>query len=394
VWGCFFFNRHGTKTRSAPPPGGPPPPPEGTPASRSRAPQLRLHGERRTLHGMRDARRVMVVHGRNREARTAIFLFLRALGLAPIEWEQAVAATGTGSPHNLSAVRAAMDTAQAVLVLLTAEERAGLLSQLADDDDENEIQLRGQPRQNVVLEAGMAMGIDQERTILVELGPIRQASDFAGLNTVRLTNDPTTRAGLRSRLITAGCAVDETSADYLGVGGGGDFEGCVVEPELVEVDPARPSPQGLAELSGGATGVSRDPDHMELFWIGDDHEVHLRWWLRAHGWSNHHSWDEPKATSLAALSSARGEQMLFGISPHGRVWYRTWEPHKDGWPRAGATQWLEGTVSGPLAAASRGPGKIELLAFDAGGTPCHCYLEAGGVWSPWTTVWWHRSRAD
>jgi len=72
----------------------------------------------------------MVVYGRNVAARRATFAFLRSLGLEPIEWEQAVAATGKGTPHNLEAVRAAMSTAQAVVVVLTAEDQAGLLPQL------------------------------------------------------------------------------------------------------------------------------------------------------------------------------------------------------------------------------------------------------------------------
>ena len=74
-----------------------------------------------------------------------MFTFLRALGLRPIEWEKAVAETGLASPHNLEAVRAAMDIGQAVVVLLTAEDRAGLLPALGEDDDD--AQLRGQPRQ-------------------------------------------------------------------------------------------------------------------------------------------------------------------------------------------------------------------------------------------------------
>ena len=44
-------------------------------------------------------RKVFVVHGRNESARVAMFAFLRSLGLQPIEWSQAVAATGEASPY-------------------------------------------------------------------------------------------------------------------------------------------------------------------------------------------------------------------------------------------------------------------------------------------------------
>lgn len=165
----------------------------------------------------------MVVHGRNVRARDAMFQFLRSVGLAPIEWESAVAETGTGSPHNLGAVRAAMEIAQAVVVVLTAEDRAGLLPDLTFDGDED-VALRGQPRQNVILEAGLAMGVGRDRVILVELGPIRRASDFEGLNVVRLTNAAATRQALRLRLQTAGCAVDDTGSDWTRPEAGGDFD--------------------------------------------------------------------------------------------------------------------------------------------------------------------------
>lgn len=176
-----------------------------------------------------DRRRVMVVHGRNHDARIAMLTFLRALDLDPIEWEDAVAATGLGSPHNLAAVRAAMDIAQAVVVILTAEDQAGLLPALASRAS-SETLLEGQPRQNVALEAGMAMGIDPARTILVQLGRIRGASDFDGLNYVPLTNEPASRRALSRRLATAGCSVDETGSDWLTTAAG-DFESCVIAHE-------------------------------------------------------------------------------------------------------------------------------------------------------------------
>jgi predicted nucleotide-binding protein len=182
----------------------------------------------------RDTGRVMVVHGRNGAARAAMFTFLRAIGLSPIEWEDAVATTGVGSPHNLAAVRAAMDIAQGVVVILTAEDRAGLLPDFASAESP-EVRLEGQPRQNVTLEAGMAMGIDPDRTILVQLGQIRGASDFDGLNHVRLTNAPESRRALSRRLATAGCAVNEAGADWLSPTAGGDFEGSVVAQQASAV---------------------------------------------------------------------------------------------------------------------------------------------------------------
>jgi predicted nucleotide-binding protein len=194
----------------------------------------KAEGEHGRAPQAKDPRRVMVVHGRNARAQEAMFTFLRALGLSPLEWEQAIAQTRVGSPHNLDAVRAAMSVAQAVVVLLTAEDRAGLLPELAAAEDDD-TRLQGQPRQNVTLEAGLAMGVDSKRVVLVELGPIRRASDFEGLNAVRLTNDPRSRGALRSRLETAGCVIDQGASGWMVPETGGDFEGAIVrwEPQRV-----------------------------------------------------------------------------------------------------------------------------------------------------------------
>src|SRR5579863_6412775 len=45
-----------------------------------------------------DPRRIFVVHGRNAQARDAMFAFLRSIDLDPIEWGEAVSFTGEGSP--------------------------------------------------------------------------------------------------------------------------------------------------------------------------------------------------------------------------------------------------------------------------------------------------------
>lgn len=204
----------------------------------------------------KDPRRVMVVHGRNAAAQKAMFMFLRALGLSPTEWEDAVAATGTASPHNLTAVRAAMDVAQAVIVILTAEDQAGLLPELAEEGSA-EVLLEGQPRQNVMLEAGMAMGIDPIHTILVQMGRIRGASDFDGLNSVRLTNDPEKRGALRTRLRNAGCEVVDSGTDWLDPIAGGNFDTGAIqwEPQTHAVPPIDIIAIPKVELRGGESAV-------------------------------------------------------------------------------------------------------------------------------------------
>lgn len=173
----------------------------------------------------RDPTRVMIVHGRNTAALNALRAFLQSLGLQPILWEDAIEETGEGSPHNLNAVMAAMSLAQAVVILFTAEDEARLLPAFREATDDED--LVGQPRPNVLVEAGLAMGLGRERTILTRLGPIRGASDLDGLNAINIGNGTGPRTALRRRLETAGCRVNDRT-DYLEVAVAGDFDGALV----------------------------------------------------------------------------------------------------------------------------------------------------------------------
>jgi hypothetical protein len=62
-----------------------------------------------------NSRSVFVVHGRNSRLRDAIFQILRAMGLEPIEWEQAVALTGVNAPYIQQILDNAFTAAQALL---------------------------------------------------------------------------------------------------------------------------------------------------------------------------------------------------------------------------------------------------------------------------------------
>lgn len=157
---------------------------------------------------------MFVIHGRNSAARNQLFTFLRALGLSPIEWDQAVHETGEGAPYIGQVLDKAFEIAQAIVVLETPDDVAYLRADLAEDDD-TETSPQPQPRPNVLFEAGMAMGRNPKRTIIVEFGKIKQFSDIHGRHTIRLDGSPEKRQALRNRLSTAGCKVDETGVDWL-----------------------------------------------------------------------------------------------------------------------------------------------------------------------------------
>ncbi len=156
-----------------------------------------------------DAREVFVVHGRNLAARDALFDFLRAIDLHPLEWSEAVQATGKASPYIGEILDAAFSRAHAIVVLFSPDDEARLREAFrVASDPPHETQLTGQARPNVLFEAGMAMGRNQDRTILVELGNLRPFSDVGGRNTIRLDNSSQRRQDLAQRLRSAGCPVN------------------------------------------------------------------------------------------------------------------------------------------------------------------------------------------
>jgi predicted nucleotide-binding protein len=160
------------------------------------------------------SRKVFVVYGRNAAARVAVFMFLRSIGLTPIEWSQAIAATGKGSPYIGEVIDCALGTAQAVVVLCTPDEVVSLRPEYADGDDDPDIHPAFQARPNVMFEAGLALGRAPDRVVLVELGRVRPFSDVAGRNVIRLRNSVASRQELALRLHTAGCNVDLSGTDW------------------------------------------------------------------------------------------------------------------------------------------------------------------------------------
>jgi predicted nucleotide-binding protein len=179
---------------------------------------LNARAEPSTVH-VGDPRTVFVVHGRNETARKSMFEFLRAIGLKPLEWSQALSATGEATPYIGSVLDKAFSVAQAVVVLMTPDDEACLRKEFQTAHDEQyEKQLTSQARPNVLFEAGMAMGRYPKRTVLVQIGTLRPFSDIGGRYVLRLNNSSQRRQDLADRLRTAGCTVELTGSDWHTVG--------------------------------------------------------------------------------------------------------------------------------------------------------------------------------
>jgi predicted nucleotide-binding protein len=174
-------------------------------------------GERRALQRVqRRGKSVFVVHGRDEDLRRSLFAFLRAIGLNPIEWRKAIQMTGRPSPYVGEILDAAFSKAVAVVVLFSPDDEAKLRSEfLKPSDDQHERSLTGQPRPNVLFEAGMAFGSKPDKTVLVQVGHMRPFSDIAGRHVVHLSDSPESRQELATKLESAGCIVDLSGSDWL-----------------------------------------------------------------------------------------------------------------------------------------------------------------------------------
>lgn len=147
---------------------------------------------------------IFVVHGRDQALQADLFAFLRAIGIRPLEWGHAIKAAKSANPHVDDVIQNAMERVRGVLVLFSPDEEAKLKKKFCSPAD---IQrgvgtLQGQARPNVIFEAGLALGAYSEKTVLVQVGEVRDISDIAGKHLVTLSNKSTDRKELATRLKT------------------------------------------------------------------------------------------------------------------------------------------------------------------------------------------------
>ncbi len=195
------------------------PPPVVVPAAPGARDEVRRPRRRRGSARPRRGTSVFVVHGRNTRAASELHIFLRSLGLQPIEWNQAIRRTRQAMPYVGTILDTAFRDAAAVVVLLTPDDEARLREVFRKPGDPpHERHLTGQPRANVLFEAGMAFGRNPESTVLVQLGNVRPFSDIGGRHVVHLSNDATSRLELATKLANAGCNVNTEGTDWLSAG--------------------------------------------------------------------------------------------------------------------------------------------------------------------------------
>ena len=201
-----------------------------------------------------DRRSVFLVYGRWHDAVEAMRELLGSLDLKVIEWEQAVQTTGKASPYIGEILDAGFRMAHAAVVLMTPDDIAALHPGLQPANTQPEA-LAGQPRPNVIFEAGMAWQQFRTRTLLVEFGHLRGFSDLGGVHMVRLDGSPQTRRAIASRLKTIGCAVDDSGDRWLSAG---SFPSDLPRPTAADLGfapPRKVKSRGVVAPSEALSGI-------------------------------------------------------------------------------------------------------------------------------------------
>ncbi|MFJ4036799.1 TIR domain-containing protein [Microbacterium sp. NPDC090007] len=168
---------------------------------------------------VKPGRTVMVVYGRDGDAKNAMFEFLESLDLKPMSWTQGISQTKIANPSVREVVDALFAKAVAVVVLLTPDDEARLKPEYhKKNDPAYEKELTGQARPNVLFEAGMAMSSHPERTVLTQIGSVRPFTDIGGIHITHLNNSIETRRELAAKLSNAKCQIDMDSDKWRDAG--------------------------------------------------------------------------------------------------------------------------------------------------------------------------------
>jgi len=160
-------------------------------------------------------RRAFIAYGPGDEpARAAMFDFLRALDLQPLDWEELIASDPDPAPRLDAVVARGLSLAQVVIVVLTPQDLAGASPQMQSARTPGDLGTAARPRSNLLLELGIALGGYPDRTVVVEFGRLRLPAELAARNRIRFDGSSTPLGRFVCQLKEAGCAVDDRGGDW------------------------------------------------------------------------------------------------------------------------------------------------------------------------------------
>lgn len=170
---------------------------------------------RRTI--VMNNKKVFVVTGRNEKLRLSIFNLLRALRLEPMEWMEVIKSTGQASPYLNQAIITSIEEAGAVVIIMAPEEQAKLVKELQSEEGDDKTYK--QPRPNVIFEAGLALGMKESKTIILQFGESRVFSDILGKHITKYQGkekENDFKVNFLQKLEIAGCHC-EVGNDYFNI---------------------------------------------------------------------------------------------------------------------------------------------------------------------------------
>lgn len=172
-----------------------------------------IENKEKTEQGENNMDEVFVVHGRNEKIKDSLFDFLEAINIKPLEWEEVVRRTGTGTPTTLEVIEKGMNSTDATIILFTGDDLVRLKDEFCENDDEKIESPQARP--NVLIEAGMSIALNKEKTVIVCVGKNRRISDLDGINFIKLTNSSENRNAFADRLETIGLNVSKSGGRWL-----------------------------------------------------------------------------------------------------------------------------------------------------------------------------------
>lgn len=160
------------------------------------------------------SKEVFVVQGRDGRPVHELERFLSFLNLKVMRWGDARKRVGKAQPTTFEIVQAGLMHAGAVIVVLSPDDQAALRAELSPEVEQGRPVLSDagfQPRQNVLLEAGLAYGMAPEKVIFVQSATgMRAISDIDGFHFIRMDGSWTQRENLVHSLRAAGMSPEPT----------------------------------------------------------------------------------------------------------------------------------------------------------------------------------------
>jgi predicted nucleotide-binding protein len=172
---------------------------------------------RRELMPFNQKRTVFLVHGRNPVWKNVSLLLKTCWDINAINFDDVRKSMGTGAPTTLEVLKYAFEKplAQAVLVLLTPDEKSTLRKKLRKPGGEKAVRFTCRP--NVYFELGMALStFGQKNTIVAKVGEADIPSDIP-LHVINLDDSYQARNLLKQTLDGIGVVINERGEDPTGV---------------------------------------------------------------------------------------------------------------------------------------------------------------------------------